>query len=237
MVKKTKDPNCLCCRETFNSYFSFLTPEDLQTIQDQKEVQCYKKGTKIFLEGSKPHGIFCVNTGHIKIFKNGSDGREHITRLAFSGEFIGMKALLTGTAYSVSAQALEDSLICFIHKNDFFELTIKYPDFTKGVISFLSRQLVNAEEKMISLAHKPVRERLADTLLFLYQQFSSHHPDQESAYLNLTRQDLANIVGTAPETVIRLLAEWKEAGILSIKGRKIFILNKEKLKKIACICS
>jgi len=233
MVKKIKDTHCLCCQEAFNTFFSLLAPEDLKHIQLLKEVQEYKKGTKIFLEGSKAHGLYCVKSGHIKIYKNGSDGREHITRLAFSGEFIGMKALLTGVPYSVSAQTLEDSVVCYINKKDFFELTIKYPEFNQAVISCLSKQLVDAEAKMIFLAHKPVKERLANTLLYLYQQFTSHQNNGEPAYVNLTRQDLANIVGTAQETVIRLLGNFKDAGILSIKGRKIFILNDEKLKKIA----
>jgi len=237
MVKKTKDLHCLYCLEAYSSFFSILGHEDLQQIQARKEVQYYKKGTKIFLEGGKPHGVFCVKSGHVKIFKNGSDGREHITRLAFAGEFIGMKALLTGTSYSVSAQALEDCVICFIHKNDFCELTKKYPDFTQALIFCLCRQLVDAESKMIFLAHKPVKERLADTLLFLYQQFSLRPNGQEVPYLNLTRQDLANIVGTAQETVIRLLADWKQNQILAIKGRKIFILDEVKLKNIACSIS
>ncbi|MBN1199329.1 MAG: Crp/Fnr family transcriptional regulator [Bacteroidales bacterium] len=233
MMKKVNDLHCLCCLEAYSSYFAALSPEDLKQIQAKKEVKLLKKGTKIFLEGSKPHGIFCLRSGHVKIFKNGSDGREHITRLSFAGEFIGLKALLTGTIYSVSAQAMDDVVICFIPKNDFFELTIKYPEFTQALIFSLSRQLVDAEHKMISLAHKPVKERLSDTLLFLYQQFSVGHNGFEVPYLNLTRLDLANIIGTAQETVIRLLAEWKEEGILAIKGRKIFILDETRLKQIA----
>lgn len=233
MPKKIKDPHCHCCLEAFSSFFFTLSSEDLHLIQVHKEVRQYKKGTKVFLEGNKPHGLYCIHSGHVKIFKNGSDGREHITRIAFPGEFIGLKALLRGLPYSVSAQPMEDSTICFISKSDFFELTIKYPDFTKAIIACLSKQLVDAEAKMISLAHKPVKERLADTLLFLYQQFSSKQNGHEFAYLNLTRQDLANIVGTAQETVIRLLADWKEHNILAIKGRKIFILNEPELKKIS----
>jgi len=234
MVKKILDPHCLCCQETFLTYFSILSPVDLQSVQNMKVVELYKKGALIFQEGTKPNGIYCINSGNIKIYKHGSDGREHITRLAFSGEFVGLKALLTGNLYSVSAQALEDSVICFISKNDFFELTIRYTEFTKAIVSVLSKQLVDAEEKMVSLAQKPVKERLADSLLFLYQQFSSHQKDRISAYLNLTRQDLANIVGTSPETVIRLLTDWKESNIIAIKGRKIFILDELKLRKIAC---
>lgn len=234
MVKKGKDPHCPFCLEAFSSFFSILSQEDLNHIQTKKEVRFYRKYSKFFTEGEKPHGIFCLKSGHVKIFKNGSDGREHITRLAFTGEFIGLKALLTGTPYSVSAQTLEDSILCFIPKNEFIKLTEKYPDFTQALIFCLSKQLVDAESRMIFLAHKPVKERLADTLLFLYQQFSSRPNGYEAPFLNLTRQDLANIVGTAQETIIRLMAEWKMKHILAIKGRKVFILDDSRLRNIAC---
>ncbi|MFH1297628.1 MAG: Crp/Fnr family transcriptional regulator [Bacteroidota bacterium] len=233
MVKKIKELHCLCCTEAFRSFFSKLTPEDLHTVQLQKVVRQYKKGFKIFFEGNKPNGVYCVKSGHIKLFKHGSYGREHITRLAFPGEFIGLKALLTGTTYSVSAQALEDSVLCFIGKTEFFQLTLRYPEFSSALIAYLSKQLVDAEEKMISLAHRPVRERLASVLLYLYEHFLLPSVSPENAYLNLARKDLADMVGTAPETVIRLLAEWKEKKIVSIKGRKIFIHNETDLKKIS----
>ena len=233
MARRIIESNCVNCREPFRSFFSKLNREDLATLQQEKVVLQYKKGQKLFFEGHRPQGIFCLKSGHIKIFKYGSQGLENITRLAFPGEFIGMKALLTGTPYSVSAQAIEDSVLCFIGKTEFFQMTLRYPKFTSALVVNLSKQLIDTEEKMISLAHKPVRERLASTLLYLYQNFLLPSTSSEFAYLNLARQDLANIVGAAPETVIRLLAEWKERKIISIKGRKIFIENEDGLKKIA----
>ena len=233
MDKQSIDLNCLDCLEAYNSFFSNLTHENLNTLQLQKIIRQEKKGVKIFLEGSKPHGVFCVKSGKIKIFKHGSFGREHITRLAFPGEFIGLKALLSGTPYSVSAQTLEDSVLCFIRKKEFFQLTLRYPEFTSALIACLSKQLVDVEDKMILMAHKPVRERLATTMLYLYQKFLVPSIPPENIYINLTRQDLANIVGAAPETICRILTEWKEKKSISIKGRKIFIHDTKMLKKIA----
>jgi len=201
-------------------------------MEARKEVLVFKKGDILFREEGKPNGIHCLREGKLKIFKHGSDGREHITRLAFPGEFVGMKAILTGTPYSVSAQALEDSVTCFIPKAEFFSLTIRYPEFTSALIGCLSQQLVDAEAKMVALAHKPVKQRLAETLLYLYQQIERRQGRREILYLNLTRQDLANIIGTAQETVIRLLADWKDQHILEIKGRKIFVLDDQKLTNI-----
>jgi CRP-like cAMP-binding protein len=110
---------------------------------------------------------------------------------------------------------------------------IKYPEFTRSLILSLSKLLEEAEMRMVSLAYKPVRERLAETLLFLFTSFYPATDKFHKEYLNLTRMDLANIIGTAGETVIRLLSEFKEEKLISIKGRKIFLLDPERLKILA----
>lgn len=233
MTQPVQEVRCSHCNKAFDQYFSALDSSDLLHLQEVKICKTYPKGKMIFLEGEKPMGMFCIKEGRLKIFKNGADGREHITRLAFPGEFVGMKALLAGTSYSVSAQTLEESTICFINKANFFELTIKYPEFTQALIGCLGKQLVEAETKMCSLAHKPVKQRLAETLLFLYQEFLLRNGMSHKLYINLTRQDLANIIGTAQETVIRLLKEFKDDQIVTLRGRKIYITHVGKLKKIA----
>ncbi len=112
---------------------------------------------------------------------------------------------------------------------------IKYPEFTRTLIFSLSQILEEAEKKMTSLAQKPVRERLAETLVFLNKSFNLKISDSNKAYLNLTRRDLANIIGTAPETVIRLLSEFKDEKLVSMKGRRLFILDTDGLKRLARI--
>jgi CRP-like cAMP-binding protein len=110
---------------------------------------------------------------------------------------------------------------------------IKYPEFTRSLIIILSKLLEDAETRMLSLAFKPVRERLAETLLFLFNTFYPETGKSQKDYLNLTRMELANIIGTAPETVIRLLSEFKEEKLISIKGRKIFLADPSRLQTIS----
>ncbi len=234
-MKKARDIPCEECKSGFLSYFYALDKADLQYLNEQKNNLVYKKGQLVYEEGHKSLGVFCVREGKIKVFKNSQDGREHITRVVLPGELLGLKALLGGNDYSVSASALEDSVVCFISKMDFFQLMIKYPEFTRSMILMLSKLLEEAELRMISLAYKPVRERLAETLLFLFSSFYPNPDKTVKEYLNLTRTDLANIIGTAVETVIRLLSEFKDERFIAIKGRKIFLLDPAGLKAIARI--
>ena len=232
-MKKAKDILCEECRSGYLSYFHSLDNADLQYLNEQKNPLVYRKSQVLYEEGHKSSGVYCVREGKIKVFKNSQDGKQHITRIVVPGEFLGLKALLSGNNHSVSASALEDAVVCFISKTDFFQLMIKYPDFTRSLILSLSKLLEEAEIRMISLAYKPVKERLAETLLFLFDSFYPGSQKLTKEYLNLTRTDLANIIGTAPETVIRLLSEFKEEKLILVKGRKIFLSNPARLKTIA----
>jgi CRP/FNR family transcriptional regulator, polysaccharide utilization system transcription regulator len=232
-MTKPKEILCENCPVGFQKYFTTLDKADLLYLNEEKITNYYKKGQSVYDEGQKPLGVYCVRNGKIKVFKNGQDGREHITRVVLPGEFLGLKALLSGNNHSVSSVAIEDSVICFISKTDFFQLMIKYPEFTRSLILILSKLLEEAETRMLSLAYKPVRERLAETLLFLFNSFYPETGKPSRDYLNLTRMELANIIGTAPETVIRLLSEFKDEKLITIKGRKIFLLDPFRLQTIA----
>jgi CRP-like cAMP-binding protein len=234
-MKHLVDIPCQQCNEGFTNFFNSLDKADLHYLNEQKKTLFYKKGAVVFEEGRKPKGIFCLREGKIKVYKNSIDGREQITRILFPGELLGLKALLSGKPYSVSSAALEDSVLCSIDKTYFFQLMLKYPEFTRSIIVSLSKLLEQAEFRMLSLAHKPVRERLAETLLFLNKSFHSTAPSYPRTYLNITRQDIANIIGTAPETVIRLLSEFKDEKLIQVKGRKIFLTNIPRIRKIASI--
>jgi CRP/FNR family transcriptional regulator, polysaccharide utilization system transcription regulator len=233
LMKKSKDILCEQCLSSFSSNFKDLVKSDLEYLNEQKKTNLYKKGQLIYKEGQNAIGIYCLKEGKIKVFRNGQDGKEHITRVLIPGELLGLKALLSGNDHSTSAMALEDTTMCFINKSDFFQLMVKYPEFTRSLIVILSKLLEEAEMRMISLAYKPVRERLAETLLFLFNSFYPAQGTASKGYLNLTRMDLSNIIGTAQETVIRLLSEFKEEKLIEIKGRKIFLLNPAKLGVIA----
>ena len=227
-------PECATCRVFKKSYFSILENEDLENLKFEKSSAFYKTGQLVFHEESRAVGVYCLHSGKVKLYKVGHDGKEQIVRFVTPGELFGYSSI-TGTRYYLSsAEAIEDSIVCFINTNAFSELLEKYAEITKQLLSALGKILNEAEERMISIAQKPVRERLAEALLILCHKF---HPEgcKDDNVLNLSREDLANIVGSATETIIRLLSEFREEKLISIEGRRIILKDVRKLKRIANI--
>ena len=181
-----------------------------------------------------PTGIYCLHSGKIKISKRGNDGKEQIVRFVLEGGLLGIRSLMGGRKYSASATTLEESVVCYIDQKTFFKLTTKYPHISQCVMTLICALLEEAEAKMTSLAQKPVRERLAEGLLILDELFNGEggcKADEEKHALSLSREDLANLIGTATETVIRLLSDFKDEKFIEIEGRKVILLDKEGLKK------
>lgn len=230
----SKIQNCAYCSRENNSIFCDAKNQHLDEVNQSKINSDYKKGQFIFNEGAYPHGLYCINSGKVKLSQRGDEGREAIVRLAKPGNIIGYKALLGGNRYTASAIALEDCSVCFIPKDVFFSVLKKDPDLSFSLLSLLSSELHNAETKIVQLAQKPVRERLAEAILFLKETYGLEE-DGSTLNVQLSREEIANIVGTATESTIRLLSEFKKDGILDLVGKKIVLLNQAKLVKTANI--
>lgn len=231
-----QDLDCRKCIVRSSTCFSDLMPDDIGELVEKKISTVYKKGQTIFYEGMMPTGIYCLHSGKIKISKRGNDGKEQIVRFVLEGGLLGIRSLMGGRKYSASATTLEESVVCYIDQKTFFKLTTKYPHISQCVMTLICALLEEAEAKMTSLAQKPVRERLAEGLLILDELFNGEggcKADEEEHALSLSREDLANLVGTATETVIRLLSDFKDEKLIEIEGRKVILMDKEGLKKAA----
>ncbi|MEL5996871.1 Crp/Fnr family transcriptional regulator [Hymenobacter segetis] len=196
--------------------------------------QSYQKGQRIFYEGSPALGLHCVNQGKIKVTKASGEGKEQIVQLAKGGDVLGFQSVLTETRYSTSAVALEDCVVCFIPRADFFRVWQSNVQFSTSLMQMMARALGAAEVQMLHLAYKPVRERLAGALLLLARTFRKGD-DAAHFSMSISREDLASLVGTAKETAIRLLSEFKEAGIIASRGSEVTILNIGELSQIAAL--
>jgi CRP-like cAMP-binding protein len=192
----------------------------------------YKKGQNIFLEGSFPAGIFYLREGLVKKYKTDHVGKEHILYLCSAGELMGYSALLCNETYPDSASALEPSSLGFIPKDAFLKILSESGDLWMGILSSLSHEFGVLVNSVTVFAHMSVRERLALILLILAEKFKK---TDHTAYIEirLSREDLANMVGTAVETLVRLLQELKKEGIVQIAGRTIIILKSRELVKIS----
>jgi CRP/FNR family transcriptional regulator len=223
---------CQSCAQRFNSVFCKAREEYVNAINEQKICNTYKKGQTLFNEGAYPFGVYCVNNGKIKLSHLGDDGKEQIIRLLKAGDVLGYRALLSGDRYSASAVALEDTQVCFIPKELFVNVLKNDAGLAFEMMKLLSDELHKAEVKLTHLAQKPIRERLAETLLFIKETYG-FEADGITLNVQLSREEIANLVGTATESTIRLLSEFKKDGIVELEGKKIRILHTERLLRTA----
>ncbi|MCO4291624.1 Crp/Fnr family transcriptional regulator [Solitalea sp. MAHUQ-68] len=233
MSKKHADYfSCKDCQYRSHSVFCGLKENELTLIDSHKGHITFNKGEEIFVEGDRPHGIYCIHSGKIKLSKHGDSGKEQIVRFAKESDVLGYRALLGNEIYDCSAIALETVEICFIPKKDFFQIFDNSPSLSLNLVKLLSSDLRNAENKLTDIAQKPVRERIAENILLLKETFGE---DEDSGCIKviLSREEIANLAGTATETAIRLLSELKNDELIQFVGKKIKILNSKELLKRA----
>jgi len=201
--------------------------DSLKELSLQHEKKTIKKKEDIYAEGSFPKGIYFINKGKVKTYQSNDQGKELITELYKEGEFFGYLSLLQNEAYTNSAGALEDSEIYLIPKDDFFALMYKNTEVSKKFIEMLSNDLRENEKQLVKLAYNSVRKRVAEALVKLSDKYKTEGTEKFS--MNLSREDLANMVGTATETVIRTLSDFKEEKYIEVAGGTISIINYDKL--------
>jgi CRP-like cAMP-binding protein len=221
-----KRVSCESCSARKISLFGSFCGHEVSFADEVKSCSYFKKNQPLFIEGSFPRGVFCLNQGKVKVFTRGDEGKEQIIHIAKEGEIIGFRSMLSGDPYRVSATTLEECNICFIAKDDFLHMMDTNTSLRSGIIRELSKELGDQAVFITNMAQKSVRERLAFALLLL-QEVYGEDP------INLSREDMANFVGTATETLIRLLKEFKENGLLAVHTRKIEILNKDALLRLS----
>lgn len=232
----TKKPpliSCLECQKRNNSLFSCLCSPELSQVSEAKSCTHYKKGQVLFHEGTRPLGVFCIHTGKVKVYRRGADGKEQIVKIATEGDVLGYKAMISEEHYPVTAETLDNCTICFVPKNDFLTLLAGNAGFNRKLLQAVCHELGLMSEKLTNLAQKSVRERLAISLLSLKDTYGIEGETGEPVDINLTREDLANIVGTATETLIRLLHDFKEEKLITTKGRRIRVKDIKGLVKAA----
>jgi CRP/FNR family transcriptional regulator len=209
--------------------FSSLTDSEMTNLEISKTCTKYKKGQVLFHEGTRPLGVFCVNRGRIKVYRLGIDGKEQIIKVSASGDLLGYKALLSDEHYSLTAEALDDCVVCFTPKDDFLSLLKPGGSFYIDILKAVCKENGLMASKMTEMAQRSVRQRAALSLLMLKDTYGLEHEQEGEIEINLTREDLANIVGTATESLIRLLNDFKKENFISTQGRKIRILDSEGL--------
>lgn len=228
IIKKQYSANIQGVQEFFNEAMKY---QDMSQLSADKEVKTYNKKDVVFREGSYPIGIYYLNKGKVKTFMTNDDAKDYITGLYKEGEFFGYTTILENKPYTETATTLEESEICLIPKDEFFTLLYSNKDVAKKFIAMLSNNLLAMEERLIDLAYNSVRKRVAQSLVLLKDKYEKENqPDFFN--ISISREDLANIVGTSKESVIRTLSDFKDEKLIEIKGSNIKIINWEKLDRM-----
>ncbi len=207
-----------------------MSPDSQKLVSTSSVSRRLSKGEMLFLEGRIPGHVFFLVQGKMKLYTTDGQGREQIVHLAGPGDLMGYRAILGGDSLSCSAAALEASQVLVVPKEVFLRILESDSSFSHQVIQLLTNELRHAEHHLAGLARKSVRARLAEVLLILAAKFG-YEEDGETLAVSLTREEIAGLVGTATETVIRLLHAMKDEGLLATSARKLRLINKDGLRK------
>ena len=218
-----------CIVKEFNSLKS-LTRDELMRVSSCKTGKFYKKGEVIFEEGETLNGVYCVRDGVCKLTKLSENGKDQVVKLVVKGGLLGKRSLVSEQKTNLSATALNDMEMCFIPKSEIMADLAKNPKFTMDVLREMAGDLKESDDSLVNMAQKPVKQRMADALLYIHDNFGV----DANGYLNilLSREDYASIVGTATESAIRILSQFKKEGYISTSGKHIKIENATGLKWI-----
>ncbi len=227
-LKMSKCEQCIV-RE-FSS-LKALNKDELVKLAGCKTSRIIRKGDVIFEEGENVNGIFCIKDGVCKLTKLSPNGKDHIVKLVTKGELLGQRSMISDEPVHLSAVALEDMEVCFIPKTEVMGFFDKNNQFSMNVMKTICGDLKEADSHTVNMAQKTVKERLAETLLYLHDTFGKNEDD--SLRIQLSRDELASMIGTATESCIRLLSDFNKLGLIELVGKKITIKDISKLKKIS----
>lgn len=219
-----------CIVREFSS-LKALGKDELIKLAECKTSHIVKKGEIIFEEGENVNGIYCVKEGICKLTKLSPNGKDHIVKLVKKGELLGQRSMISDEPVNLTAIAMEDMQVCFVPKAEVMGFFNENNKFSMNVMQTICGDLKDADDHMVSLAQKNVKERLAETLLYLEDTFGKNKDG--SVYIQLSREELAGIIGTATESCIRLLSEFNKLGLISLESKKITLLDRVKLKRLS----
>lgn len=208
-----------------------LNADNIDDLINNRKVKTLNKGDVIFHEGDSPVYLYLIKKGKVKTFKINDDGKEFVTNLYHSGDFLGYRALLSDADFNQTAECMEPTELLLIPENEFKTLIHQSREIGFQFMKLLSKNINEHHDELLKLAYDTVRKRVASALVRLYDKFKTEN-DQDPFTIQLSREDLASMVGTATESVIRMLSEFKSDGWVSIKGSQITINDVEALKNM-----
>lgn len=208
-----------------------LSKDELIRISHCKTVKKISKGAILFNEGDHVNGVFCIKSGVCKVSKISENGREQIIHLNRKGDLLGQRSLISDETANLKATAVNDMEVCFIPKTEIVKDLQNNTNFSLSVLKNMAIALKDTDNSLVNMAQKSVKQRLAFTLLYLESTFGVK--ENGAIDIQLTREDIANIIGTATESAIRLISELKKKGLIQLFNKDIVLIDKKALKLIS----
>lgn len=215
-----------CVIRQFNSLRA-MSKEELKKVSDTKTTQYFKKGDAIFTEGEKLNGVFCVRDGISKLSKLSSNGKDQIVKLATKGHLLGQRSVISNEPANLSAIAVNDMQVCFIPKEGILNTLNSNSNFAVEVLRHMAHDLKEADDVIVNMSQQTVKQRVAEAFLYMKNNFG----EDDKGFLNLTlsREEISNVVGTATESCIRIISEFKKENWIKASGKKLAIINEKAL--------
>lgn len=226
-------PDCEQCCWKLKQTFPELSEEEIRRVITPEAIKHYGKGELIYPENARIKGCYFIYSGVIRIYQTGHEGKEQIMRFGQAGDIFGFRSVLRHEPACSSVKSHTEMIACYIPDVQLISLIKNNPGFAYSMLQIACKELGDSNRYIRDIAQKSVKERLAEALLLIADDFGLE--EDGGLKLDITREELSNFVGTATETTIRLLSEYKQEGIVESKGRKIKLLDIEKLKIIAGI--
>jgi len=226
------NPYIELCLEGTSSIFKGVNQRDKEVIAQHHTVYHFKKGDLLFKAGDKHKGLICLASGKVKVFKEGVGGRKQILKLVKRQGLIGYRSLFAEHSWTVSAEAIEDSVICVFEKSSFVKILKKNADLGFRFIKILSEELAYSNNRIVSLTQKHIRGRIAESLLIMCDTYG-YDEESDTIRVYLSREDIAGLSNMTTSNAIRTLSNLAAEGNIAIKGKKITILNAKNLEHIS----
>ncbi len=231
--KKVQRESCLSCPVRSQSCFSNLVTEDLDRVDSNRVRITLSSGDALYQEGEKARQLYCIQSGKLKITKEGKQG-DVLLSIACAGNLLGHDSLQESEGtHRASAVALEPTQLCVFSKELFLNMASNNQKLLMGMISQQTQQMRQIENRLYTLSNKNVRERLATVLLLLREQFRRETPEGELLDIKMSRKELASLAGTVIESVARTLSEFGKEGVIRLEKRQIYILSPNRLSNIS----
>lgn len=222
--------DCTTCKVRCKGPMNVLEQDVLATFNREKTVRSYQPGQVIFYEGNRPFGMFCVESGKVKLSRYTADGKSYISRIAQAGDLLGYRAFLANEPYSATGEVIEVATLCFLERETFLTALRSSPAFSLQLLEQLGNDLKHAEDQACDLAYKSVPERLAELLISMRHKYGQDLPDGEILLdIQLSREEIASMIGATVETTVRTLSRFKELKLIGQSQKKMVLKDLKKL--------